>query len=100
MERLILNDAEYINELEWLVCFLARCYEKTKETYFDKHMVTCSVANQNRRDLTEAEQSEWQRFPMIQGSTLQNIVSDIAKANKPTPKDVQSLLRRFNDLED
>lgn len=91
----VLSDAEYIQELEGLVCFLARCYEKTKETYFDRHMETCSVANPNRRDLTEAEQSEWQRFPMIQGSRLQHIVSDIAKANKPTPKDVQGLLRRF-----
>lgn len=91
----VLSDAEYIQELEGLVCFLAECYEKTKETYFDKHMETCSVANPNRRDLTEAEQSEWQRFPMIQGSRLQHIVSDIAKSNKPTPKDVQGLLRRF-----
>jgi len=91
----VLSDAEYIQELEGLVCFLAGCYEKTKETYFDKHMETCSVANPNKRDLTEAEQSEWQRFPMIQGSILQHIVSDIAKANKPTPKDVQGLLRRF-----
>jgi hypothetical protein len=91
----VLSDAKYIQELEGLVCFLAGCYEKTKETYFDKHMETCSVANPNRRDLTEAEQSEWQRFPMIQGSRLQHIVSDIAKANKPTSKDVQGLLRRF-----
>jgi hypothetical protein len=91
----VLSDAEYIQELEGLVCFLAGCYEKTKETYFDKHMETCSVANPNRRDLTEAEKSEWQRFPMIQGSRLQHIVSDIAKSNKPTPKDVQGLLRRF-----
>jgi hypothetical protein len=90
-----LSDAEYIQELEGFVCFLAGCYEKTKETYFDKHMETCSVANPNRRDLTEAEQSEWQRFPMIQGSILQHIVSDIVKANKPNPKDVQGLLRRF-----
>jgi len=91
----VLSDAEYIKELEGLVCFLAGCYEKTKETYFDKHMYTCSVTNPNRRNLSEAEQSEWQRFPMIQGSILQHIVSDIAKANKPTPKDVQGLLRRF-----
>lgn len=91
----VLSDAEYIQELERLVCFLAGSYEKTKETYFDKHMETCSVANPNRRDLTEAEQSEWQRFPMIQGSRLQHIVSDIAKENKGTPKDVQGLLRRF-----
>ena len=80
----VLSDAEYIQELEGLVCFLAGCYEKTKETYFDKHMETCSVANPNRRDLTESEQSEWQRFPMIQGLRLQHIISDIAKANKPT----------------
>lgn len=91
----VLSNAEYIRELEGLVCFLAGCYEKTKEIYFDKHMETCSVANPNRRDLTEAEQSEWQRFPMIQGSRLQHIISDIAKANKPTPKDAQGLLRRF-----
>jgi len=91
----VLSDAEYIQELEGLVCFLAGCYEKTKEIYFDKHMETCSVANPNRRDLTEAEQSEWQRFPMIQGSRLQHIISDIAKANKPTVKDAKGLLRRF-----
>ena len=91
----VLSDADYIQELEGLICFLAGCYEKAKETYFDKHMETCSVANPNRRDLTDAEQSEWQRFPMIQGTRLQHIVSDIAKANKPTPKDIQGLLSRF-----
>lgn len=91
----VLSDADYIQELEGLVCFLAGCYEKAKETYFDNHMATCSVANPNRRDLTEAEQNEWQRFPMIQGSILQHIVSDIAKANKPEPKDIQGLLRRL-----
>jgi hypothetical protein len=89
------SDADYIKELEGLICFLAGCYEKTKETYFDKHLHTCSVANPNRRDLTDAEQSEWQRFPMIQGTRLQNIISAIAKANKPTPIDAQGLLERF-----
>lgn len=91
----LLSDAEYIKELESAVCFLARCYEKTKEIYFDKHMNTSSVANHNRRELTDAEQSEWQRFPMIQGSRLQHIVSDIAKSNKPNPSDIQGLLRRL-----
>jgi hypothetical protein len=91
----VLSDADYIKELEGLICFLAGCYEKTKETYFDKHLHTCSVANPNRRDLTDAEQSEWQRFPMIQGTRLQNIISAIAKANKPTPIDAQGLLERF-----
>ncbi len=91
----VLSDAEYIKELEGLVCFLAGCYEKTKETYFDKHMETCSITNPNRRDLTEAEEREWQRFPMIQGTRLQHVVSNIVKVNKPTPKDIQGLLRRF-----
>jgi hypothetical protein len=91
----VLSDADYIKELEGLICFLAGCYEKTKETYFDKHLHTCSVANPNRRDLTDAEQSEWQRFPMIQGTRLQNIISAIAKANKPIPIDAQGLLERF-----
>jgi hypothetical protein len=91
----VLPDADYIKELEGLICFLARCYEKTKETYFDKHLHTCSVANPDRRDLTDAEQSEWQRFPMIQGTRFQNIITAIAKANKPTPIDSQSLLERF-----
>ena len=92
---IIISDVDYIKELEGLVCFLAGCYEKTKETYFDKHMETCSVANPNRRDLTESEQSEWQRFPMIQGAKLQNIISIIAKIDKPTPIDIQGLLERF-----
>ena len=91
----VLSDADYIKELEGIICFLAGCYDKTKEIYFDKHMNTCSVSNPNRRDLTDAEQSEWQRFPMIQGMKLQHVISDIAKANKPKPNDVDGVLRRF-----
>lgn len=70
-EQALLPDSEYIKELEGFICFLAVCYEKAKETYFDKHMETCSVSNSSRRDLTEAEENEWQRFPMIQGLRLQ-----------------------------
>jgi len=91
----VLSDTDYIKELEGIICFLAGCYDKTKEIYFDKHMNTCSASNPNRRDLTDAEQSEWQRFPMIQGTKLQHVISDIAKANKPNPNDVDSMLRRF-----
>lgn len=90
-----LSDADYIKELEGLVCFLARCYEKTKEAYFDKHMAACSVANPNRRDLTDAENSEWQRFPMIQGTKLQKVVSEIAESNKHAPKNIEGLMKRF-----
>ena len=90
-----LSDADYIKELEGIICFLAGCYDKTKEIYFDKHMNTCSVSNPNRRDLTDAEQSEWQRFPMIQGTKLQHVISNIAKANKPNPNDVDSMMSRF-----
>ncbi len=96
----LMSDAEYIKELEGFVCFLAGCYELTKEVYFDKHMKTCSVSNPDRRELTESEQREWQRFPMIQGTALQHIVSDMAKENKPPPKDAQGMLRRFLAPED
>ena len=95
----LLSDADYIKELEGLVCFLAGCYGKAKETYFDKHMNTCSVENPNRRDLADAEKSELLRFPLIQGIALQHTISDIAKSNKPTPSDIQGLLRRIEALE-
>lgn len=90
-----ISDSEYIKDLEGLVCFLAGCYEEAKKIYFDAHMNTSSVSNPNRRDLTEAEQSEWQRFPMIQGSVLQNIVSKIVESKKQPPINIQGLLKRF-----
>ena len=90
-----MKDEDYIKQLEGFVCFLAQCYEQSKEVYFDKHMKTCSVGNPDRRDLTEAEQSEWQRFPMIQGTRLQNIVSEIAKCDKPRPSDTNAMIKRF-----
>ena len=91
----VLSDADYIKELEGLVCFLAACYEKTLEVYHDTHLKTCSVANPERRELTDCEKSEYRRFPLIQGFRLQRIVSDISKANKPTPKNIQALVNRF-----
>lgn len=91
----VLSDADYIKELEGLVCFLSTCYEKTLEVYHDTHLKTCSVANPERRELTDCEKSEYRRFPLIQGFRLQRIVSDISKANKPTPKNIQALVSRF-----
>ncbi len=91
----IISDADYIKELEGFARFLASCYEKAKETYFDKHMETSSVANPNRRDLTEAEQKEWQRFPLVQGLIVQDAVSKIAKSNKPNPIDLKQMMKRF-----
>jgi septum formation inhibitor MinC len=90
-----LSDEEYIKELEGIACFLAGCYEKAKETYFDKHMETCSRANPDRRELTKAEQNEWQRFPMIQGTRLQQVISTIAKSEKSNPKNISGLIERF-----
>lgn len=69
-----LTDAEYIKELEGMLRVMARFYESCKETYFDKHLQTCSITNPDRRELTDAENSEWQRFPLVQGMKLQNIV--------------------------
>ncbi len=94
----VLDDQTYINELEGIVCFLAQTYEKLKDTYFDAHMKTCSIDNPNRRDLTDAEQSEWQRFSLIQGGKLQNIISHFAKTNKPRPTDIDKALERFKAL--
>ena len=94
----VLDDQAYINELEGLVCFLAQTYEKLKDTYFDAHMETCSIMNPNRRDLTENEQKEWQRFTLIQGSKLQNIVRHFAETNKPRPNDIDKALTRFKAL--
>jgi hypothetical protein len=91
----VLSDADYIKELEGLVCFLAGCYQKTLEVYHETHLKTCSVANPERRELTACEESEYRRFPLIQGFILQRIVSDISKANKPTPKNIQALVSRF-----
>lgn len=90
-----LPDSEYIKELEGLVCFLARCYEKTKQVYFEKHLETCSVANPERRDLTDVEKSELHRFPLVQGTKLQQIVTDISNANKPDPVDLHGALQRL-----
>ena len=87
----------YTLELEGLLCFIAGCYEKAKETYFDKHMETCSVSNLSRRELTDAEQSEWQRFPMVQGTVLQNAVSKISVSKKTAPIDLKRFMDRFND---
>lgn len=101
----IISDSDYIKELESVVCFLAKCYEKAKNTYFDTHLETCSLSNPNRRDLSESEMSEWQRFPLIQGSRLQDMVSDFAKSEKPNPNNIHGMFERFmkndsiNDLE-
>lgn len=68
---------EEINYSEILV-MLAKHYKDTKERYFDRHMKTCSMSNPNRRELTVFEQAEWQSFPLVQGTKLQNIVEKIA----------------------
>ena len=94
----VLDDQTYINELEGVVCFLAQTYEKLKDTYFDAHMKTCSITNPNRRDLTDNEQKEWQRFTLIQGGKLQNIVRHFAETNKPRPNDIDKALERFKAL--
>lgn len=94
-ELSVISDAEYIRELEGLVCFLSGCYEKAKNTYHDKHLETCSRANPNRRDLTECEQNEWQRFPLIQGTKLQHVILDISQSKKPTPENIDGFLKRF-----
>ena len=78
----VLSQEDYIKQLEGLVCALANCYEKCKETYFDKHLNTASRANENRRDLTEQEQSEINRFPLIQGTANQFAVEKMSKSNK------------------
>ena len=95
-----MEDGEYIKDLEGLVLFLAKNYEATKEMYFDSHLKTCSVSNPNRRDLTDDEQREWQRFPLIQGSRLQSIISQIAKTNKPMPKNITETVNRFTSFTD
>ena len=77
---------------------MAQVYEKLKGTYFDAYMKTCSIDNPNRRQLTEHEQSEWQRFSLVQGGKLQNIVSHFASANKPRPNDIDATLHRFTSL--
>lgn len=92
-----MEDKEYIKELEGMLVFLAKCYTKSKETYFDVHLKTCSIANPDRRDLTEHEQNEVTRFPLVQGTVLQNIVDDISKANKPNPKDIKEAMLRFKN---
>ena len=94
----VLDDQTYINELEGIVCFLAQTYEKLKDTYFDSHMKTCDITNPNRRNLTEAEHKEWQRFTLIQGSKLQNIVRHFAETNKPRPNHIDKALERFKEL--
>jgi len=89
------KDEAYIKELEGLVCFLAKCYQRTKQTYFADHMYTCSTLNPDRRDLTKAEQSEWTRFPLIQGMSLQNTVKEFAESDKPNPVDLDNTKERF-----
>lgn len=90
-----MNDAEYIQELEGLACFLATVYNEVKQVYYDAHLETCSSINPNRRELTDAEMNELLRFPAIQGFRTRQMVDAIAKANKPTPKSVKALLERF-----
>lgn len=91
-----MKDEDYIKELEGLICFLAGCYEVNKITYFDQHLKTCSVSNPNRRELTDAEKSEYMRFPLIQGSRLQNIVYNLYETKKPMPKKLEETLKRYN----
>jgi hypothetical protein len=93
-----LDDQTYINELEGIVCFLAQTYQQLKETYFTSHMKTCDITNPNRRDLTENEHKEWQKFTLIQGGKLQNIVKHFAETNKPRPNDIDKALTRFKEL--
>jgi len=73
-----LDDKTYIEDLEGLVCFLAKTYEKLKDTYWLNHLKTCGVDNPKRRDLTECEKSELNRFSLIQGSRLQKRVKQLA----------------------
>lgn len=76
-----LKSAEEIQEIidsEKLLIMLARHYQDTKERYFDRHMKTVSASNTNRRELTVFEQSEWQSFPLVQGTKLQILIEKIA----------------------
>lgn len=91
----ILTDAEYIKELEGMLRVMATFYQSCKETYFDKHFKTCSRANPDRRELTMVEHSEWQRFPLIQGTKLQHIVLTIAKSEKDNPEKIDAMIARF-----
>ena len=88
----------YIEQLEGIVCFLAGCYEKAKETYFDTHMKVCSNSNPERRELTECEQKEWQKFPIIQGTRIKTIVSEISKLNIPPPDNIEDFFTKFKSI--
>ena len=90
-----INDQSYIKDLEGLVCFLSRTYEKLKNTYWLDHLKTCAIDNPERRDLTECEKNELNRFSLIQGSRLQKIVQQFAETNKPTPQAIDDTLKRY-----
>ncbi len=57
----------YIRHLEHLVFFLAACYQKNEYVFRSKHLETCASDNPERRELTEQEWSEFNRFATVQG---------------------------------
>ena len=82
-----MTDKEYVEDLEGLVHFLAEIYEKVSQTYLYENLKTAS-----KRKLTKAEQSEINRFPLIQGHKLQRIVRELAQKEKPNPKNLEQTL--------
>ncbi len=95
-----LSDSEYIKELEALVCFLASSYNACKEVYMDSHLETCSVSNPNRRSLTESEQNEINKFPLIQGTPNIMAIEKLAKAKKKITIPLTRLTEKILSHED
>lgn len=57
---------DQVFDLSSLVIFLSKAYIDSKDEYYDKHLHTCSFSNPNRRELTDVENDEIMRFPLIQ----------------------------------
>lgn len=92
-----MSDEEYIIGLEFFVHFLSKVYSQCKDTYHDKNLGISSILNPNRRQLTQCEQDEWSKFPLIQGIKLQNYVSSFANTVKRTPIELDEFVKRYNN---
>lgn len=93
----VIQDKEYIKDLEFMVSFLADSYQVLADRYFYKHMKTASITNPDRRDLTESEKKEWMTFPLIQGHRMQSIVKKLSEQEKEKPTRLDDTVERFTN---
>ena len=92
-----MDDAEYIEGLEFLVSILADVYQKNFDKFYWKNFETCSITNPNRRDLTELEKEIIMTFTTFQGGTRSE-VKKMSKIKITQPKNINKTIEKFLEL--